>query len=69
MITLNGKIRLTAQERKTFQANTGSTRIPLTVAEYNQGLQEAADYWRQETGGDDPSANLLSAFLELYKIF
>lgn len=68
MIRLNGSIRLTAQECKAYIANTGRTKIPTTEAEHNQCLQDAADYWRQETGGDDPAANLLAALLEADKI-
>lgn len=67
MIKLNGKIRLTAKELKEFQADTGSTRIPTTEVEFNQCLQDAADYWRQ-MDGDDPAANLLATLIELDKI-
>ena len=68
MIKLNGNIRLTAPELKEFQVDTGCTKAPTTEAEFNQRLQDAADYWRIESGGDDPAANLLATLIELDKI-
>ena len=68
MIVLDGKIRLTAKEIISHRIDTGIQKVPLTVAEYNQQLQDAAAYWRQETGGDDPAGNLLANLLELDQV-
>ena len=68
MITFNGSIRLTTKEFQSYKKDTGRTKVPKTVAEYNRHLQEAADYWRQATGEDDPVGNLLAELIEYEKV-
>lgn len=72
MISVDGKIRLTEKEQEMFRAQTGLTRIPETVAEYNQALEDARAYWNQEAGaegsGDSPENRLLNFMLEDDKV-
>ncbi|MDE3023055.1 MAG: hypothetical protein KGI54_14600 [Pseudomonadota bacterium] len=67
MIVLDGQIKLNKNEIESFKQDTGLNIIPDTVEEYNQHLQNAADYWRSSIPGDTCS-ELLAELIEAEKI-
>ncbi|MDE3023886.1 MAG: hypothetical protein KGI54_18875 [Pseudomonadota bacterium] len=67
MIVIGNKLKLNDNELKIYQADTGLNTIPTTVEQYNQNLQNAADFWRKEAL-DDPSAELLAKLIENNKV-
>ena len=67
MIREGNQVRLTKKEQDQFRHETGCTKLPTTVGEYNQRMQEVADYYRQH-GGGEPEAEVLAQLYEMWKI-
>jgi hypothetical protein len=71
MIRLGDKIRLTQSEYRELMLLIGDTpvtlyRAPTRVADYNQLLQSAADYWKHDV--DDEDAHIVAEVIEETKI-